>query len=361
MKKSITLIILVLELSVAFQPLPSKSHQQSRTSFSRLSSASAETIEESEETITAPKTCFWKSPIGSWEQRISFETLEVGQELRGVVFQELLDGKTGPKVFLDCGVGRIDANGDWQIVTGMHRIRDRKKSVIGKKVSRLRTKQGGAQLWVSRVYAPSYQFEVVAREEQVPLPSEPRVPASSLEVDQELVGTVVRVASYGVLVDVGANRNGLLHIQRVADLFERYIDKEEGLIEAGLEKGAKIRVTVASNEKKKLFLDFPDDVKADSKEDKSATVIQEKDSETTDASESETSSMSDDEAAAWAEFAAGDSQPASSTSDGASELSDDEAAAWAAYGSDDDEEEYDQDDDDEEDRDIEDALGIGMY
>jgi predicted RNA-binding protein with RPS1 domain len=75
-------------------------------------------------------------------------------------------------------------------------------------------------------------------------------PASLLQPKQELVGTVTRIVPYGVFVDVGANRRGLLHIQKVADLYGHYIDKEQGLEEAGLERGARIRVAVLSNEKK---------------------------------------------------------------------------------------------------------------
>jgi predicted RNA-binding protein with RPS1 domain len=350
--KVVGLVFLILELSAAFQPLPPNYRQS--ISASTLFSTAPEADKEED---TAVKTCFWQTPIGSWEQRLPFESLKVGQELKGVVFQELSDGKTGGKLFMDCGVGRIDSKGDWQIVTGMHRIRDRKKSVIAKKALRLRQRQGGLQLWVSRIYAPNFQFEVVVREEDVPPPSEPRIPASSLEVGQELVGTVVRVESYGVFVDVGANRNGLLHIQRVADLFDHYIHKEEGLVEAGLEKGAKIRVAVASNEKKRLFLDFPDAVKADAKDENSGTNIQELASETTDDSESEDSGMSEEEMAAWAEFAAADTSPTASISNAGSESVDDESGTWAAYGNDDDNDDYE----DDEDRDIEDALGIGAY
>jgi hypothetical protein len=39
-------------------------------------------------------------------------------------------------------------------------------------------------------------------------------------------------------------------MENVADLYGLYIDKEQGLEEAGLERGARIRVAVLSNEKK---------------------------------------------------------------------------------------------------------------
>jgi hypothetical protein len=52
-----------------------------------------------------PKKAFWK-PKGKntrWQERIHLDELQVGQELYGHVIQELLEGKTGPKLFFDCG------------------------------------------------------------------------------------------------------------------------------------------------------------------------------------------------------------------------------------------------------------------
>lgn len=341
--KAAHVLVSLLKLTAALQSLP----RRQRT-LVHLNEAAVEAS-----TTTEEKPCFWKHPSKFWQPRTKFEDLEIGQKLTGVVFQELLKGKTGAKMFMDCGVGRIDKNGEWQIVTGMHRIRDRKKSVITKKATRLRKKIGGVDLWVSRIYAAQKQFEVVVNEDHLPDPSaEPKIPASSLKVKQELTGTVVRVKSYGVIVDVGANRNGLLHIQRVADLVGHYVDKEEGLAKEGLEKGAKIRVAVASNDQKRLFLDFTDDVKAEAEPD------EEKEEEPTQSSDG---GMSEEELAAWAEFAAApsaDAGPVASASD--SQIADDEAGAWAAYDADDSDDE-DGDEGFDEDRDIEDALGIGMY
>lgn len=53
--------------------------------------------DDSTEASTITSTCFYKTPEGKWAQRINFADLKVGQQLRGVVFQELLVGKTGPK------------------------------------------------------------------------------------------------------------------------------------------------------------------------------------------------------------------------------------------------------------------------
>jgi predicted RNA-binding protein with RPS1 domain len=363
--KTSYLLFLFLEVSVAFQPLPLKKLQS--TTLVRPSQVLDEIAGETEQ-----KPCYWRLPTGAWEQRLQVEDLQVGQKLLGVLFQELLDGKTGPKVWLDCGVGRIDPKGDWQIVTGMHRLRDRKESVVTKKVVRLRKKRfEGVDVWVSRIYPDNCKFEVVTREEQVPTEGKVTVSVTSFKANQELVGTVKRVESYGVFVDVGANRDGLLHIQKVADLFGTFIDKEEGLIESGLEKGAKIRVTVFSNEKKRLFLDFPEDVKADAVKERAEIAEANLKAKYRPARETGKPAapkvLSEEEAASWAAFATADPEPAASASSSVgSELSEEEAAAWAAYGSgdvddeEDDDEDYD-DDDDDEDRDIEDAFGIGNY
>jgi hypothetical protein len=49
------------------------------------------------DTTLTTKTCYYKTPEGKWAQRINLVDLKVGQQLRGVVVQELLEGKTGPK------------------------------------------------------------------------------------------------------------------------------------------------------------------------------------------------------------------------------------------------------------------------
>ena len=83
---------------------------------------------------------------------------------------------------------------------------------------------------------------------------------SSIQPNTEYVGIVKRIEPYGVLVDIGTNRLGLLHIKKVSDLYKRYIAKEKGLEKAGLELGAKIRVQVMEKDKKRIFLDFTNDV-----------------------------------------------------------------------------------------------------
>ena len=87
---------------------------------------------------------------------------------------------------------------------------------------------------------------------------------TSLQEGEEVLGKVVRVEKYGVFIDAGANRLGLLHILKVRKLYGKFIDGEKGLIEAGLERGAKVRLCVESVEKRRLSLDFTDDVKRES-------------------------------------------------------------------------------------------------
>lgn len=234
-------------------------------------------------------------------------------------------------VFFECGIGRIDAKGKWQMVSAMLRFQTKYKkiSVIRKRAAKLSGKP--VELYVHKIRLDNGKLEVCADHETLLTAiandeSKSTVPASYLKVGQELIGTVIRVRPYGCLVDVGANRKGLLHIQKVADLYGTYINKEKGLEKAGLELGAVIRVSVLTNEKKRLALDFTEDVKEDAK----------KEAETANLSEV-TTKIEDD-------------QP----EENEVEISNsDEAGVWGAYSADD----YE----DDEDRDIEDALGLGAY
>jgi predicted RNA-binding protein with RPS1 domain len=250
---------------------------------------------------------------------------------------------------LDCGVGRVSHNkGEWQIVNGMMRLnKNAKASVTRKQATRLRRKDC-VQVVVSRVYPQGARFEVVFRDTAEVQPQEqPKfIPASTLTPKQELVGTVTRVTDYGVFVDVNANRRGLLHIQKVADLYGHYIDKEQGLVEAGLERGTRIRVAVLSNEKKRLFLDFTDDVKQGAETERMQEEMKRQQAEETVVVTPVQQQESLDQNESY-------------------EMSEEEAAAWAAYASTDDEldegECLENGDDYDEERDIEDALGLGTY
>jgi predicted RNA-binding protein with RPS1 domain len=281
----------------------------------------------------------------------------VGQPLNGTVVQELLDGTTGPKIYLDCGVCRRDKYGKWQIANGMMRLggtNRNKASVTRKRATRLR-QRAVVPVIVSRIYPSCAQFEVVT--DDVVLPEIPLlIPASTLQPGQELVGTVTKVLPFGVFVDVGANRRGLLHIQKVADLYQHYIDKEKGLEQAGLERGARIRVAVLENERKRLFLDFTKDVKQQAAQQVEA-----------EAAEKESDSVVETTMVSEERIPVEEKQEQSGEKEKSSyaSISDEEAAAWAAYAGMEEEEEehiYEEDNDDyDEDKDIEDALGLGSY
>jgi predicted RNA-binding protein with RPS1 domain len=285
--------------------------------------------EEEHTSDTVTPLCFYKEN-GQWKERIQLNQLQVGQELLGVKINssDLLDGKTGPKIFFECGVGRIDKRGKWQIVNGMMRLKG-KPSVLRKKLGKKFPKDTLIPVFVSKIRLASGDFEVVTEDLTNDNDDDDNnddetkstlIPASTLKIGQELVGKVVQVRSYGCIVDVGANRNGLLHIKRVADLFQRFINKEDGLVDAGLERGAQIRVAVLSNDRKRLELDFTNDVKDEMLNDQEE--------------------LSNDQPQQY--------QQQEVVDNGYSNLSEDELAAWAAYASantyeEDDDYEYDND------------------
>jgi predicted RNA-binding protein with RPS1 domain len=210
--------------------------------------------------------CFWKPTWSKslWQRRIHLDDLKVGQRLKGTIVQELLDGKTGPKLFLEVGAGRTDSDGKWIIVFAMTRLSRAKDSVIRKRTSRLKTKES-IDVWISRVQKECGRLEVcLSKEELEKYAATPKRQVTSLQEGEEVLGKVVRVEKYGVFIDAGANRLGLLHILKVRKLYGKFIDGEKGLIEAGLERGAKVRLCVESVEKRRLSLDFTDDVKRES-------------------------------------------------------------------------------------------------
>lgn len=265
----------------------------------------------------------------------------MGQQLSGHIVGELLEARTGPKLFFECGVGSTNSKGEWRMVNGMLRLDRSKLSVAKKRAARIR-KKDRVDLYVSRIQAECGRLEVCADLENVKkYKSQGKVSVSSLKPGQEVIGEVVKLHPYGVMVNVGANRLGLLHIQKVADLYDRYIHKEQGLEKFGLERGARIKLVVSSNEKKRLALDFTDSVKEEAAEERAA--------EESKQSQAESSGMSVEELASWGEFA---SKEPESKKEVVEADEDDE--------DDDDEDDEDYDDYDEQ-RDIEDQLGLGGY
>jgi ribosomal protein S1 len=236
----------------------------------------------------------------------------------------------------------MDARGNWQMVSGMLRVAKSytKAAVVRKKVQRLSGKP--VELFVHRIFPENGRMEVKLSREEVEEEVEkmkPKISASSLKAGQELVGKVIELKPFGCIVDVGANRNGMLHIQRVANLYGRYIDKEKGLEEVGLELGATIKVAVQSSEKKKLILDFTQETKDLAAKELEAKRKNEEDVNPPDLEKSNVEDHSEN-------------------------ISDQEAAAWAAYANNNEEKDEGGTNDDDyydEDSEIEDMLGIGSY
>ena len=311
--------------------------------------------EESAVTVNESSTrkSFWKPKKSWWKERVLIEDLEIGQELSGYVVQDYLEGKTGPKLYFECGVGRTDRNGEWSIVNAMLRLDRGKTSVVKKRAARLR-KKDEVQLFVSRVQKDCGRLEVCTTIDDVEkYKREPKIPITSLKKNQEVVGKVVKLYPYGAIIDVGANRRGLLHITKVARLMNRYIDEEKGLKAAGLEKDAQVRLVVESVENKRLSLDFTDDVKEDARKEQAKEQAKEKESDKEQEPIDDGDSQNE-ELEAWAEYAEQMTQI---------EKRDDEDMYETSS---DDEDDYDDDYDDYDDKydeemDIESSLGLDMY
>ena len=352
--------------------------------------------------------CFYRAPPNNqWRPRWELSELTVGQELQAVVVQELLNGTTGPKVFCEVGVGkwRRQTKGraspvtdqstqktkksSWKIVHAMLRLGPPrgKQSVALKRAARLRKKQSlGFPVFVQKIRLESDQLEVcLDRDEALDVLKQQqqsdRVSVSSLTVGQELMGQVIRVEPYGVLLDVGANRHGLLHIRTVAQLFQRYIAGRDGLQQtAGLSRGSRVNVQVQSIEKKRLQLDFTNQAKETVQE-----IIKEEQQEAKQRKKPQNRKQKEPVLSSDTETSISDapqkttSMSSSSSSAAVLSLSAEEEAAWAAFGAsassapstsssesdattynheDYEDEVYDEYD---EDRDIEDALGLGTY
>ena len=367
--------------------------------------------------------CFYRSPINNnrWKPRIELQNLSIGQELQGVIVQEkLTNTTTGPKVWLDVGVCRwsskvkpyikkdtttnnnninatslsllslsnTTSGGGWKICTALLRLGMSnyvKESVIRKKITRLRNKPT-LTVYVSRIFINEGRFDVVLTPEEVPsstthnttTPTPTLQSVSKLNVDDEITGTVTKLVDYGVFIKLdGYNRGGLLHIRQVADLYQTYIDKKQGLIDAGLNLKSRVRLQVIEKNKKRILLDFTKDVKQIAVDEQRqeqeqierqqnelrAQLQQQREKATknqgTAMVESNstitsllTSDSTDDTIENMDTLVVQDNVRISLDDDTNEDISHEEEEV------DDDEEEYDNYD---EERDIEDALGLGMY
>lgn len=291
--------------------------------------------------------CYYKRIDGSWKPRKELSNLFVGERLFAKRLPEcdLLDGKTGPKLFFECGVGR-KTKGSWNIVNGMLRMpgkKNMKPSVIRKKAKKIPS-DSLIEVYVSKIWLDHGSFEVcLSREDALSNQKKQKFSASKLTVGEQLSGVVRDVHAYGVFVDVGASRKGLIHISKVAKLQDRYINKEEGLKKAGFSRGSSVQVVVLSNEKKRLEFDLyveEEEPIPEESLDESTTI--------------DFKSEEDEEALAWAAY---NNESAHETST----LEDEEADMWAAYAAYENTDADEEDDYYDEDEEIEDALGIGSY
>ena len=237
----------------------------------------------------------------------------------------------------------------------MLRLSREKISVSRKRTARFR-KKNNITLYVSRIQKECGRFEVCATLEDVKKYTSitPKISVTSLKNGQVVTGEVVKLYPYGAIIDIGANRRGLLHITKVAKLMNKCINKEKGLINSGLEKGAKVRLMVESIDKRRLSLDFTDDVKEDARKELKMAAAQKKmdAAKKNDVSSDDNIQRDDDELASWAEFAA--NQEVAQDDENDNDDDDD-------VDDDDDDDEEDDDDDYDEDRDIESAFGLDSY
>ena len=292
--------------------------------------------------------CYYKRLDGSWKPRKELSELFVGERLFATRQPEfdLLHGVTGPKVFLECGVGR-KKKGNWNIVNAMLRIPGKtgkngmKPSERRKKVKKIPT-DSLFKVYVSKVTLEHGSFEVcLNREDALSNNKKKKFSASSLAPGEQFSGVVRDVLPYGVFVDIGANRKGLIHISKVAQSQDRYIDKEKGLKNAGLSKGSSVEVVVVSNDKKRLELDLHVA--------KEESIPEESDGVDESSTIASKISEVDEETLASAAY---NNEPS---------ISAEEADMWAAYAAYENDANDGQDDYYDEDEEIEDALGIGSY
>jgi hypothetical protein len=100
----LTLLISLFQADelLAFTPSPSfrtssgvrnTHHHQQHHGYRQLQKVSdTELVEATKQEIS-----LWKPPGRWWEPRIHIDDVKVGQNFTGVIFQELLNGTTGPK------------------------------------------------------------------------------------------------------------------------------------------------------------------------------------------------------------------------------------------------------------------------
>ena len=319
----------------------------------------------------------------------------VGQELHGVIVQEkLTNTTTGPKVWLDVGVCRWSSRGiphnrsnsnnndtkvtttttslpggGWTIATAMLRLGNHhygKESVIRKKVARLRNRDT-IPVYVSRIRIDQGQFEVVLTPDDVPTPPPPVLQSvSTLGVGDEVTGTVTKLVDYGAFIKLdGYNRGGLLHIQQVAELYQTYIDKRQGLMDSGLTVRSRVRLQVKEKgPSRRIFLDFTNDVKQMAREEQrqeQQEMERQQNELRAQLQQQRTAKITTEESNPTEEPEEYDASRRVDDSSIVVNVDDQDDIEEADIQEEEEEQEDDVYDDYDEQREIEDALGLGMY
>jgi hypothetical protein len=162
-RKLLPMAALLLAPSVAFL------HHQSTLAQYKLSMSSTVIdmpTNSMNRTSNEPKLCFYKRVDGMWRARKQLNDLFVGERLfaNRLPQCDLIDGVTGPKVFLECGVGRLKDN-KWIRVNGMLRLGKRtgkknrvKQSVARKKLAKM-SEDKMIEVYVSKVNLEHGTFE----------------------------------------------------------------------------------------------------------------------------------------------------------------------------------------------------------
>jgi transcriptional accessory protein Tex/SPT6 len=134
--------------------------------------------------------------------------------------------------------------------------RETKKAVVQKRLKRLKTIEYPnstlLEVYVSRISLQEKRFEVLPTYEEAvnyeKVVAPRRIPVSSFSPGQEVLGIILRVEPYGAIIDVGANKHGLLHVKTIAKLTgTKDVYQPNGLKEFGIVRNAQVRVSVLSN------------------------------------------------------------------------------------------------------------------
>ncbi len=101
-------------------------------------------------------------------------------------------------------------------------------------------------VWVVNVDAQKGRIELT-------MVKPPKVMWHELEKDQTYTGTITRMENYGVFVDIGAARPGLLHVREMADSYVRH---PSDLVKIGDE--IDVRILKLDRRKRQIDLGKPD-------------------------------------------------------------------------------------------------------